>query len=268
MSDDNLNHKMFVEAGGDVADDSTFASALGSVALLVAIAVYTGTREKNSITQLPFKKNILDYKSKTTNDLWLTTLAVAMDMKRLCETITDGVTWDDIENALNQHEIVETREPIQKAISSFVITDETNWFKFNGSPDACKVQNLRRWVEDFISTNDKDIFEHTQLKGDVLNTIIESVASTGSSVSLWNPLTIIHSKDIDRKSVIDVGMIHLPTVAEPYFKLYRIRIDAVRTCSRWFFGESNKGVVEAEMYFRKFYPRSEILNNVNFKAAV
>jgi hypothetical protein len=250
----------------DSDDDSSWTTPLGSVAILVAIAIFTGTREKNSTTQLPFKQTILEYKSKTTTDLWLTTLAIAIDMKRLCETKIDGVTWSDIESALSQHEIVETREPSQKAISSFIITDETNWFKFNGSPDASKVQNLRTWVEDFIMTNDKDIFEHTQLKDNVLNNIIESVASTGSSVTFWNPLTIIHSKDINRQSVVDVGMIHLPTVDEPYFKLYRIRIDAVRTCSRWFFGESNKGVIDAEMYSRKFYPRTEILNSIKFKS--
>jgi hypothetical protein len=250
-----------------VQKDESFKSAIGAIAVLVAIASMTGTHETENITQLPFKSAILEYKGKTTNDLWLATIAIATEMKRLCDVNKNGVSWADIESAMSQHEIIESREPVRIASSSYVVTDETNWFKFDGSPDEDKVQDLERWIENFIVTNDHEVFEDTRMKDEVVDKLVRSVTGTGSSITLWNPLTIIHSKDVEKISVIDVGMIHLPTIEEPYFKVYRIRVDTIRTCSRWFFGESNKGIIFVEMYSKKYYPRTEIIDGIKFKSS-
>jgi hypothetical protein len=194
--------------------------------------------------------------------LWAVTCIVAQELSILCDKSPNGVTWKQIEETMHQQLVVEQSEHIVDAVETLVVNQSTDWFKFSGTANEDKVNSVQEWILDFIDR--AGLRNKTKMEGEILKKISEVVASTGASVT-WNPLTLVHKKEIEKETIVDVGMINFPTAEDPHFDIYRLKVEACRSSSRWLFGESNESFLEAEVSTRRFIPRKEFIAAVKKK---
>jgi histone acetyltransferase (RNA polymerase elongator complex component) len=130
--------------------------------------------------------------------------------------------------------------------------DETNVFKFDGSPEQHKIDQFRRWFIGFI--NDNDVQRDTRID---LTALANIVAQTGATIESFE--TFFHRREYHERNVIDVGIIRFPDLERPYMKVYRIQLkvwsDSTRTLMVQYDRNGVKGVFDSAM----FRPRASVL---------
>ena len=106
--------------------------------------------------------------------------------------------------------------------------------------------------------NDNDVIENLSFDPVVY---AKFVSCTGVAL---NKLETSHyvKKEKYLKSVVDIGVIRFPDLDNPYFKVYRLRLDAYRDCTHTFVVDFNSSGLQGEFHSRKFKIRKKIVKKM------
>lgn len=179
--------------------------------------------------------------------------------KELAKLPYEKRSWENITSIMQQNPMLEP-DPKFTAISrpGQYLKNGTNAFKFDGSPDPHIVQEVDTWFKEFIG--DRDILEATSIDIKVLADI---VAQTGATITSFE--TFFAKNETHRKSIIDVGVLRYPDLDNPYFKLYRIKLDAWSSSSRVLFVQEDHNGIMGQFDCKRYIPRASTMANIDPK---
>jgi len=160
-------------------------------------------------------------------------------------------SWNAIVATMNQNEFCERDgDPVTKKGS--LDKKGTNAFKFDGSPEAPIVKEVKEWFTNFIQ--DQDVLTTTKID---INALANIVAQTGATVDSFE--AFFAKTEVHRKTVVDIGVLRFPDVSHPFFKLFRIQLIAVSDCTRILWMQDDKNSIEGEFNCQKYKPRKDII---------
>ncbi|BBN08865.1 hypothetical protein MPTK1_4g15100 [Marchantia polymorpha subsp. ruderalis] len=163
-------------------------------------------------------------------------------------------SWKSILSTMMQHELL---EPFHKEVarSDKLIKESSSDFKFDGSPDALIVREVKSWFSKLI--DDEDVLNQTKID---INTLAKIVAQSGAAVDSFEAFWVKHEKH--EQTLVDIGVLRFPDLEHPYFKLYRIKLTAWADSSRILFHQEDRNGITGEFNSRKFRPRESIMREL------
>ena len=195
------------------------------------------------------------YNQITDERLRFVTATAAIEIKRLCDSCANGteLTWDKLEKVMNECIVTERGD------DSFVNKLETKSLEdLEGVED--KAGYLKLWFKDLIKQSDPDVYESMRLKDNEIDFVLDIVLK---DVGVHGFFSLFASSCHAKADILDIGFIRFPTEAQPYVKLYRIRVSSRADGARvLFFGGSMEATVSVELTSRKYYPRLEMFKSL------
>lgn len=167
-------------------------------------------------------------------------------------------SWNSILSAMRQNQFVE-QDGAEINRADKIIKESVNAFKFDGSPDANIVKEVKTWFTKLVS--DQDILECTKIDIEILANI---VAQTGAAIDSFE--TFFSKRERHEKTMIDVGVLRFPDIDHPHFKLYRIKLSAWSDSTRIIFHQEDKNGITGEFNCRTFKPRMSVISSMTDQA--
>ena len=177
-----------------------------------------------------------------------------------------------VTKTMNQCEALHARGP-PTAKADTLSYESTNWFKFDGSEDAAKVNEVQKFLTNLIGDEDicisvgikdteRDMSEDPSRgqKMEAMEVIRRIIACTGAAVE--NVATFVHKRVEETKTLLDVGILRYPDISKPYVNVYRVKLEATRVCDRTLAVEKNKSSLYAEINAQEYEPNEEVLKAV------
>ncbi|KAJ4490559.1 hypothetical protein J3R30DRAFT_3694234 [Lentinula aciculospora] len=183
-------------------------------------------------------------------------LMIVVTMRKLIELKKQNtLSWENIQGCFNQNTSLVADSSPQEIVKEFVSNSEAD-FKFNGSPDPQLVQKVKTWWEG-EACPDPDIRNDSKLDIDSLAKI---VAWSGATITdFWN---FWSKHEHHERTLLEVGVMRYPTIAKPYFKLYKIRLHAWSDSTRTVWHQEDKNGIKSTVISQTFRPNDEVLSQV------
>lgn len=188
-------------------------------------------------------------------------LMIAVSMKKLLELKNrNALSWENIQACFNQNtSLVADSSPVE--IVKQYVSNNTADFKFDGSPDPQLVQKVLTWWEG-EACPDPDIRNDSKLDVESLAKIVAwSGATVTDFINFWSK----HERH--ERTMLEVGVMRYPTIAKPYFKLYRIKLFAWSDSTRTMWHQEDKNGIKSSVTSQTFRPNDEILRQVKEETA-
>jgi len=176
-------------------------------------------------------------------------IMIAGTMKILAKQ-TDK-SWKAVLSTMMQNPLLEA-DDAEVARADKLIKESVSAFKFDGSPDAGICREVQSWFVKLIQ--DDDVLQSTKIDITVLAKI---VAQSGSAIENFEQFWA--KKALHEKTMVDIGVLRLPDIDNPHFKLYRIKVTAWADSSRIFFIQEDKNGITGEFNCRIFRPRQSVI---------
>ncbi|KAG7090534.1 hypothetical protein E1B28_009643 [Marasmius oreades] len=192
-------------------------------------------------------------------------LMIAISMKKLLELKNkNALSWNDIQGCFNQNTSLIAESSPKEIVKEFTAESSSD-FKFDGSPDPNLVQKVMVWWEG-QACPDPDIRNDSKLD---IDSLAKVVAWSGAAITdFWN---VWSKHERHERTLLEVGVMRYPTIAHPYFKIYRIQLLAWSDCSRTVWHQEDKNGIKSTVTSQIFKPNNEVLDKVKketMKAAV
>ncbi|KAJ4490561.1 hypothetical protein J3R30DRAFT_3399876 [Lentinula aciculospora] len=183
-------------------------------------------------------------------------LMIAISMKKLIELKKqNALSWENVQGCFNQNTSLVPDSSPSEIVKEFV-SETSSDFKFDGSPDPQLVQKVMTWWEG-VACPDPDIRNDSKLDIDSLAKIVAwSGATVTNFVDFWSK----HERH--ERTLLEVGVMRYPTIAKPYFKVYRIRLFAWSDCTRTVWHQEDKNGIKSTVTSQTFRPNDEVLAQV------
>ncbi|KAK5048602.1 hypothetical protein LTR84_005693 [Exophiala bonariae] len=182
-------------------------------------------------------------------------IMIAGTMKDLGRVPPNQRSWDKVISIFMQNPLLEPHSDPELVRADKFIKNSSGDFKFDGSPNAAIVQEVKTWFTKLIA--DDDVIKSTKIDVEVLAKI---VAQTGATVDSFE--TFFAKHEYHEKTLVDIGVLRFPDAFNPYFKVYRIQLVAWSDSSRILFHQEDKNGITGEYHCRKFKPRDAVISEL------
>jgi len=180
---------------------------------------------------------------------------IAGTMHAIEKIPSDERSWERVLGTMMQNTLLEADVEGIVDRTDRILKDDTAWFKFDGSPDAAIVKEVEGWFIRLLA--DEDVQRATKIN---INVLANIVAWTGASVDAIE--AILYKKEVHEKRVVDVGVLRFPSISQPYFKLYHIKLNAWSQSKRVLALEHNINGITGEFSSRNFRPNKEVIAKI------
>ncbi|KAL2270014.1 hypothetical protein VTJ83DRAFT_2198 [Remersonia thermophila] len=182
-------------------------------------------------------------------------IMIAAALKAIAAIPPQERSWERVIGAMTQSPLLEPKDDgISRADK--LIKSGTNVFKIDGSPDQGIVREVKSWFTSLI--NDEDVLNSTQIDIGVLADI---VAQTGATVD--HAETILYKHERHEKTLVDIGVLRFPDPENPFFKVYRIQLEAWSSSARILFVQEDQNGISGQYNVRRFQPRSSVIEGIS-----
>ncbi|BBN10741.1 hypothetical protein MPTK1_5g06020 [Marchantia polymorpha subsp. ruderalis] len=163
-------------------------------------------------------------------------------------------SWKSVLSTMMQHPLL-VPDSDEVARADKLIKESSSAFKFDGSPDAQIVREVKSWFTTLVG--DSDVLQQTRIDIGILAKI---VASSGAAVESFE--TFWAKREKHEQTLVEIGVLRFPDRTHPYFKLYRIKLTAWSDSSRILFHQQDKNGITGEFNSRKFRPREDVIRDL------
>ncbi|KAK5048601.1 hypothetical protein LTR84_005692 [Exophiala bonariae] len=180
-------------------------------------------------------------------------------------------TWDNVVSAMKSNSLLQLEGGDGIHRSDQITKSGSGDFKFDGSPDMGFVSEVRpdqheerrRSLSiDMISHQIETWFKNLIGDSDIINTMNVNIqdlarvaAQSGASV---DGVGAVFGKDESHfKNVLDIGALRYPDLTNPYFKVYRIVVNAWSHSSRILFHQEDSNGINGDYHCCNFKPNPE-----------
>ncbi|KAM5377522.1 hypothetical protein ACJZ2D_004891 [Fusarium nematophilum] len=171
---------------------------------------------------------------------------------------TSDKSWQSIYATLTQSELLQPYE-YDVARADKLIKKSGSDFKFDSSPDAGLVNEVKRWFESLVS--DDDVLRSTKID---IETLTQIVAAAGTTIESFE--TFSSKNERHEQALVDISALRFPDLDSPFFKLYRIKLDAWSDSSRIPVHQEDNNGISGEYKCRVFRPRDSVMDGLSVEA--
>ena len=171
-----------------------------------------------------------------------------------------NLTWDDVVHVFNNSHYVKQDQTKSKRIHDSLEWDETNFFKFDGSPDVVRKSDITMWISNLMTRNgEKDIYDNAAIfNKDTLDRLVSIASQSGATIT--GPASLLGASESDREKVFEISVIRFPEKWNCKIKIYRIIIFSWFKCTRVLFGQHDKTGFEIEYDSSEYKPNSTVID--------
>ncbi|XP_014782525.1 uncharacterized protein LOC106877887 isoform X2 [Octopus bimaculoides] len=169
------------------------------------------------------------------------------------------IPFEEYLGVMNQNVLIKEMEGSKYRNSDYLTFQETNWFKFDGSPEQDKIYQVEAWFANLI--NDMDVLTDTEIN---IIDFANIVAATGAAVKDF--FSVFVAADNIERSIVDVGILRYPDIERPFFKLFRIKLRAYRKCFRLMATQRDESGIKGDYETVSFVPRGNVIKHVKEEA--
>ena len=256
--------------GGDKAMMHATRGLVFGVPAMIAYGIITGDAENDSVLAEPINDRIAKDFNGVSPSKW--TQALNSEMAVACYELVKALnqrknilgvnylTWDDVVYVLRSCKYFNQDAGNTKHIEESLNWDDTNFFKFDGSPDVVRKRIIMTWVKDLMnkhgeqSTLDNSVILHD----DNLSRLASIASQSGATVK--DPITLVGASEKQRKKEIEISVIRFPKKWECKIKIYRIMIFSWFKCTRVLFGQHDESGIELEYDTFEFMPNATAID--------
>ncbi|KAG7090535.1 hypothetical protein E1B28_009644 [Marasmius oreades] len=185
---------------------------------------------------------------------------VASSMKKLLELKNkNSLSWENIQECFKQNKTLVAESSPKEIVENFT-TESSSDFKFDGSPDPNLVQKVMVWWEG-QACPDPDIRNDAKLD---INSLAKVVAWSGATINDFSSFWSKHEQH--ERTLLEVGVMRYPSIAKPYFKIYRIKLHAWSDCTRTVWHQEDKNGIQSTVTSQTFKPNNKFLDQVKKEA--
>eukprot|EP00727_Mastigamoeba_balamuthi_P002888 m51a1_g12597 hypothetical protein (469) ;mRNA; f:1024-2495 len=276
-----VTQAMSSKEGAVATLSALFKAGTQAVDVVDTILDYTTHNEERSSASLAFvvapsfgsltseAVRLMDRELVTALDVTIKTL------ERKVAEMGAELKWNEVLSALNNNPAI-VADGAPKAESDILKFESNDWFKFDGSPDPAKIQQIQSFLTNLLK--DEDILisvglkdapgacegdPHRKSKVSACERIKNIVAETGARVT--DPLTLVHKKETYRETLLDIGILRYPCPTKPYINVYRVLLQAVGEHDRWLGYEENRCSLYCEYNSLVFRPNKSVLSRLDPK---
>ncbi|BBN18732.1 hypothetical protein MPTK1_8g05000 [Marchantia polymorpha subsp. ruderalis] len=163
-------------------------------------------------------------------------------------------SWKSVLGTMMQHPLLEP-DSAEVARADKLIKASSSAFKFDGSPDAQIVREVKTWFTKLIA--DADVLQQTRID---IDTLAKIVAQSGATIDSFETFWAKHEQH--EQTLVDIGVLRFPDFERPYFKLYHIKLTAWSDSSRILFLQDDKNGITGEFNSKIFRPRESIIREL------
>ena len=172
----------------------------------------------------------------------------------------DLLTWDDVVHVFRSCFYVNQDAENSKHIKGSLNWDETNFFKFDGSPDVVRKKEIINWLKNLMNRHgEQSIVDNAAIFNDGTLSRLVSIASQ-SGATVRDPVTLLGASEKQRKKVMEISVIRFPKKWECKVKIYRIIIFSWFKCTRVLFGQHDETGFEVEYDSFEFKPNTAAID--------
>ena len=172
----------------------------------------------------------------------------------------DYLKWDDVVDVFCCCHHITKDVGDSKHIGGEYTFDETNFFKFDGSPDEFRKKEIITWLKDLMNRHgEQATFDNAVIFNDrTLDRLAGIASQTGASVK--DPLSLLGAAEKQKEKVMEISVIRFPQKFDCKIKLYRIIIFAWFKCTRVLFGQHDESGFEFDYDSYVFRPNSAAID--------
>ena len=173
----------------------------------------------------------------------------------------DHLTWDDVVNAFCSCHYIIQDTGNSKHIHDSLSWDETNLFKFDGSPDEVRKREIIVWLKSLMNSHgEQSTIDNASIFNDgTLNDLASIASQSGATVK--DPTTLLGASEKQRKKVMEISVIRFPRKAgESKVKIYRIILFAWFQCTRVLFSQHDESGFEIDYDTFEFRPNTSAID--------
>lgn len=176
---------------------------------------------------------------------------------------THGVellTWDDVVHVFRSCHYVNQDAENSKHIHDSLNWDETNFFKFDGSPDVVRKKEIINWLKNLLNRHgEQSTFDNAAIFNDGTLSRLASIASQ-SGATVRDPVTLLGASEKQKEKVMEISVIRFPKKWECKIKIYRIIIFSWFKCTRVLFGQHDETGFELDYDSFEFKPNAAVID--------
>ena len=172
----------------------------------------------------------------------------------------DHLNWDDVVRVFcNCHYITEEKGS-SKRIRDSKSWDETNFFKFDGSPDVVRKREIIVWLKSIMATHgEQSTVDNAVIFNDQTLNELASIASQ-SGATIKDASSLLGASEKERKKVMEISVIRFPQKYEARVKIYRIVLFAWFQCTRITFAQHDQSGFDIEYDTFEFRPNTSAID--------
>ncbi|KAF8637026.1 hypothetical protein AX17_003095 [Amanita inopinata Kibby_2008] len=183
---------------------------------------------------------------------------VSVSTRQLLKLRAKGVAldWHTVEGCFNTNPTAEPMDATAVEVSNVLTSCKEINFNFDGTPDPAMMSRVMHWWESEAIPN-PDIRTDSRIDVDMLARI---VAQSGAAVK--DLFTLVKHDCYEERGVFEIGVMRYPTIEEPYFMLYRIRVSAYAECRRVLWHETNNNGIRSTLTYRRYKAKESFIGRL------
>jgi len=162
-------------------------------------------------------------------------------------------TFQDFASAMLQNALLEQMD--QEAIFRNDIKQFGSFGLAGKGVDEKIIKSVATWFENLVQ--DTDVLAATKINIEDYGNI---VAATDAAIENFETI-FLKQKEVKR-SIVDVGVLRYPDIDNPFFKLFRIRLDAYRKSFRVLMVQKDESGIKGTYEAMKFVPRKSVMDKL------
>lgn len=256
--------------GGDKAMMHATRSLVFGVPSMIAYGIISSDAEKESFSAVGINTRIAKEFNGVSLSEW--TQALDNEMAVACYELVkalnerkktrgvDLLTWDDVVHVFRSCYYVNQDAENSKHIHDSLNWDETNFFKFDGSPDVVRKKEIINWLKNLMNRHgEQSTFDNAAIFNDGTLSRLASIASQ-SGATVRDPVTFFGASEKQREKVMEISVIRFPKKWECKVKIYRIIIFSWFKCTRVLFGQHDETGFELDYDSFEFKPNTAAID--------
>lgn len=172
----------------------------------------------------------------------------------------DHLKWDDIVQVFCDCHYITQDRGSSKQIRDSKSWDETNFFKFDGSPDEVRKHEIIVWLKALMAKHgEQSTVDNAIIFNDGTLKELASIASQ-SGATVTDAASLLGASEKERKRVMEISVIRFPQKHEAKVKIYRIVLFAWFQCTRVIFGQHDQSGFDIEYDTFEFHPNTSAID--------
>jgi len=171
--------------------------------------------------------------------------------------------WEFVVSIMNNADgITQVPGSHKKVYETLDVSEGMSWFKFDGSPDASKINTIKTWFKQKLIGTDPKIYDNSLIvQNGALNRLAKIAAETGAAVDSVEHFFANHDSKQDK--VLEIGVIRFPIKEEPFIKLFRIQIFAWFCSDRVLMVQKDQAGFDLELDVMHFKPVQAVVDKIS-----